>query len=207
MVVTAENVAKNYHVSREDQDAFAAESQRRTQKAKHEGRFQEEIVTVTVKEIKQTFEFSEDEHSRPETTIETLAKLRPIIKEYGTVTAGNACGRNDGAAAMIIMTADKAKLLNLKPIAKIVDWATSGVSPEIMGIGPIPAVKKLLKKTRIKVVRHRIVRTKRSICFSSLGGHKRTWARYRKSECKRRSYCTWTSSRRNWNEEHDNVNV
>ncbi|MBD1380981.1 thiolase family protein [Metabacillus arenae] len=147
MVVTAENVAEKYHVSREDQDAFAAESQRKTQQAKQLGRFQEEIVTVTVKDKKQTIEFSEDEHPRPKTTIETLAKLRTVLKENGTVTAGNACGRNDGASAMIIMSADKAKQLCLKPMAKIVDWSTSGVSPEIMGIGPVPAVKKLLAKT------------------------------------------------------------
>jgi acetyl-CoA C-acetyltransferase len=147
MVVTAENVAENYGVSREDQDAFAVESQRRTQLAKASGRFQEEIVPVTIKNKKQTIEFLEDEHPRPQTTIDLLAKLRPIIKENGTVTAGNACGRNDGSAAMIIMSAHKAKQLNLKPMAKIVDWATSGISPEIMGVGPIPAVKKLLAKT------------------------------------------------------------
>lgn len=151
MVVTAENVAKKYGINREDQDAFSAESQRRTQQAMQSGRFQEEIVTVTVTDKKKTFEFSEDEHPRPGTTIETLAKLRTVFEENGTVTAGNACGRNDGASSIIIMSADKAKRLSLKPLARIVDWSVSGVSPEIMGIGPVPAVNKLLAKTGLKL--------------------------------------------------------
>ncbi|RKQ35751.1 thiolase family protein [Oceanobacillus halophilus] len=147
MGMTAENVADKYQISREDQDAFAIESQRRASKAIDEGRFKEEIVPVEVKERKKTFTFKQDEHPRPTTTIEKLAKLKPAFKENGTVTAGNACGRNDGSSALVIMKESQAKELGLTPLARVVDWATAGVSPEIMGIGPVPAVKKLLERT------------------------------------------------------------
>jgi acetyl-CoA C-acetyltransferase len=147
MGVTAENVAEKYNISREDQDAFAYESQRRAAAAIEAGKFKNEIVPVTVKERKSEFVFAEDEFPRPNTTLETLGKLRPVFKKEGTVTAGNACGRNDGAAAVVIMKQSKAEALGLKPLARIVDWATAGVSPEIMGIGPVPAVRKLLDRT------------------------------------------------------------
>lgn len=147
MGVTAENVAEKYNISREDQDAFAYESQRRAAAAIEAGKFKDEIVPVTVKERKSEFVFAEDEFPRPNTTLETLGKLRPVFKKEGTVTAGNACGRNDGAAAVVIMKQSKAEALGLKPLARIVDWATAGVSPEIMGIGPVPAVRKLLDRT------------------------------------------------------------
>ncbi|WP_085993042.1 thiolase family protein [Oceanobacillus senegalensis] len=147
MGITAENVAERYRISREDQDAFAIESQRRASIAIEKGRFKEEIVPVEVKERKKTFTFEQDEHPRPNTTIEKLAKLKPAFKENGTVTAGNACGRNDGASALVLMKETKAEALGLKPLARIVEWTTAGVSPEIMGIGPVPAVKKLLDRT------------------------------------------------------------
>lgn len=147
MGVTAENVAKNYQIAREDQDAFAVESQRRASVAMEQGKFKDEIIPVEVKEKKQTRLVEEDEHPRPGTTIEKLAKLRPAFQENGTVTPGNACGRNDGAAAMVIMKESQAKTRGLKPLARVVDWATAGVSPEVMGIGPVPAVKKLLTRT------------------------------------------------------------
>ncbi|MFC3041851.1 thiolase family protein [Virgibacillus xinjiangensis] len=147
MGMTAENVAEKYDISREDQDAFAIESQRRASSAIADGRFKEEIVPVEVKQKKKSFLVEDDEHPRPQTTLEKLAKLKPVFKEGGTVTAGNACGRNDGASALIIMKEEKANELGLTPLARIVDWATSGVSPEIMGIGPIPAVNRLLERT------------------------------------------------------------
>ncbi|MFA8440174.1 thiolase family protein [Pueribacillus sp. YX66] len=147
MGMTAENVAERFNISREDQDAFAAESQRRAQVAIENGKFKDEIVPVEVKERKNTITFDQDEFPRPGTTIEVLSKLRPAFKEGGSVTAGNACGRNDGASALVIMTKAKAEELGLKPLAKIVDWTAAGVSPEVMGIGPVPAVQKLLERT------------------------------------------------------------
>lgn len=152
MGITAENVAEKYKISREDQDSFALESQKRADKAITQGKFQDEIIPVEIKQKKSSFLFDTDEFPRPNTTIEALQKLRPAFKEGGTVTAGNACGRNDGAAAMVLMSAEKANSLGLKPLARIVDWATVGVSPEVMGIGPVPAIKKLLDKTGRKSV-------------------------------------------------------
>jgi acetyl-CoA C-acetyltransferase len=151
MGVTAENVAEKYEVSREDQDAFAIESQRRASVAIAEGRFKDEIAPYEIKTKKATTLFDTDEHPRPETTIEKLASLKPAFRKGGSVTAGNACGRNDGAAAVVMMSAKKAEELNVKPVARIVDWAQAGVSPEIMGIGPVPAVNKLLERTGKKV--------------------------------------------------------
>lgn len=151
MGITAENVAERYNISREDQDRFAADSQRKAAEALENGIFKEEITPVGIASKKQTTTFDTDEHPRPGTTYEKLSNLKPVFKEDGTVTAGNACGRNDGAVAMLVMTEEKAKSLNLKPIARIVDWATSGVSPEIMGVGPVPAVKKLLERSNKRV--------------------------------------------------------
>ncbi|MRG85954.1 thiolase family protein [Salinibacillus xinjiangensis] len=147
MGVTAENVSERYQVTREDQDAFAIESQRKANDAIQAGRFKDEIIPVEVQERKKTFTVEEDEHPRPHTTLEKLSSLKPVFRVLGTVTAGNACGRNDGATAIVLMKASRAKKLGLKPLARIVDWATAGVSPEIMGIGPVPAVQKLLKRT------------------------------------------------------------
>jgi acetyl-CoA C-acetyltransferase len=147
MGITAENVAERYSISRRDQDAFALESQRRAAKALTENKFVQEIVAIEIKDKKKTFTFETDEHPKPETTMEMLSRLRPVFKENGTVTAGNACGRNDGAAAMVLTSDKQASLLGLNPIAKIIDWTTVGVSPEVMGIGPVQAVKSLLAKT------------------------------------------------------------
>ncbi|WP_066308602.1 thiolase family protein [Bacillus sp. FJAT-29814] len=151
MGITAENVAERFAISREDQDAFALESQRRAATAISEGRFEDEIVPVEIKGKKGSIVFAEDEHPRPETTREALARLRPVFKENGTVTAGNACGRNDGASACVLTSGQHAEKLGLKPLARIVDWASVGVSPEIMGIGPVPAVKKLLQRTGLTI--------------------------------------------------------
>ncbi|PLS07202.1 thiolase family protein [Neobacillus cucumis] len=147
MGITAENVAERFSISREDQDAFALESQRRAAKAIHENRFEDEMVPVEVTGKKSSYSFSVDEHPRPETTLGDLTKLQPVFKENGTVTAGNSCGRNDGAAALVLTSANHAKRLGLNPMAKIVDWSVAGVSPEVMGIGPVPAVRQLLERT------------------------------------------------------------
>ncbi|WP_077211758.1 thiolase family protein [Bacillus dakarensis] len=147
MGITAENVAEKYNISREDQDVFSVESQRKADVAIKEGKFKEEITPIEVKMKKKSVLFEQDEFPRPDTTLEKLAALKPVFKKDGTVTAGNACGRNDGAAAVLVMTAQKANELNLTPMARVVDWAAVGVSPEIMGIGPVPAVQKLLERT------------------------------------------------------------
>jgi len=151
MGITAENVAEKYKVSREDQDAFAIESQRRASAAIEEGKFKEEIAPFEVKTKKGSFIVDTDEHPRPDTTLEKLSTLKPAFRKGGSVTAGNACGRNDGAAAVVLMTAETAEEKGVKPLAQIVDWAAVGVSPEIMGIGPVPAVKKLLERTGMSI--------------------------------------------------------
>ena len=147
MGMTAENVAERYGITREEQDVFALQSQQRTKAALETGKFKEEIVPVEVRQKKQTIIFDTDEFPRPDTTLEGLKRLKPAFKPDGTVTAGNACGRNDGAAALVIMSSAKAKALGLKPMARIVDWAQAGVSPELMGIGPVPALEKLWERT------------------------------------------------------------
>ncbi|MGE7778994.1 thiolase family protein [Peribacillus sp. NPDC097264] len=150
MGITAENVAETYQISREAQDAFAVESQRRARKAIESGSFESQIVPVEIKTRKRTTVFQVDEHPR-ETSIEKLSHLKPVFKSDGTVTAGNACGRNDGASALVLMTREKAFNLDIKPIAKIVNWSTAGVDPRYMGIGPVPAIENLLKKTGLAV--------------------------------------------------------
>ncbi|MFC5712998.1 thiolase family protein [Thalassorhabdus alkalitolerans] len=144
---TAENVAERYNILREDQDAFALQSQEKAKNAQKAGIFDEEIVPVSVREKKETKLFTVDEHPRPFTTIDKLKNLKPAFKKGGTVTAGNACGRNDGAAALLLMSRSKAQELGIKPMAKITGWSVAGVDPEVMGVGPIPAVQKLLKQT------------------------------------------------------------
>jgi len=144
---TAENVAKKYGFSREAQDAFAAESQRKAGVALAENRFAGEIVPVLVPQRKgDPVAFDRDEFPKPSTTAEGLARLRPAFDKAGTVTAGNASGLNDGAAAVIVMKESKAKALGLAPVARIVAFASAGVDPAIMGTGPIPASTKCLQK-------------------------------------------------------------
>ena len=147
---TAENVAERFEISREEQDRWAAISQERAAKAQEEGKFTEEIVPIEVKvNRKETKIFDYDEHVRPGTTVEKLAKLRPAFRENGTVTAGNAAGINDAAAAVVLMKESKAEELGIKPIARLLDAAFAGVDPSIMGIGPVPAFRKLIEKTGI----------------------------------------------------------
>ena len=147
MGVTAENVAEQYNLTRADQDALGLMSQQRAEKAIKEGRFKDEIVPVLIPQRKGDPKvFDTDEHPRLGTTQEGLTKLKPAFKKDGTVTAGNASGINDGAAAILVMSADKAKELGLKPMVKIVSYASAGVDPKVMGLGPIPATKKALEK-------------------------------------------------------------
>jgi acetyl-CoA C-acetyltransferase len=143
---TAENVAQKYQLTREEQDAFAAASQRKAGEAMKAGRFKDEIAPVTVKTRKGDIVVSDDEYPKPETTQDVLAKLRPAFSKDGTVTAGNASGINDGAAAVVVMSAAEAAKRGITPMAKIVSWATAGVDPAIMGTGPIPASRKALQK-------------------------------------------------------------
>ncbi|TCO78724.1 acetyl-CoA C-acetyltransferase [Marinisporobacter balticus] len=151
MGMTAENVAQKYGLTREEQDIFAAASQNKAEKAKKEGRFKDEIVPVEIKSKKGTIVFEEDEFIRDGVTAEAIGKLRPAFKKDGTVTAGNASGINDGAAALIIMSKEKAEELGIEPLATIVSYATAGVEPSIMGIGPIPASKKALEKANLTI--------------------------------------------------------
>lgn len=147
---TAEVVAERYGITREEQDLFALESQRRAGDAMRAGRFVDEIVPVDVPQRKGPHvRFSEDEHPRPDTTLEKLAKLPPAFKPGGTVTAGNSSGLNDGAAALLIVEARRARELGLRPMARIVSSAVAGVDPECMGIGPVPATRRALERAGI----------------------------------------------------------
>lgn len=151
MPETAENVAEDFQISREDQDAFAWRSQQRAGAAIAAGRLAAEIVPVTIASRKGETVVSADEHPRPETTLEALAKLKAPFREGGTVTAGNASGVNDGACALVIASAEAAEANGLKPRARIVAMATAGVPPRIMGIGPAPATRKVLEKTGLNI--------------------------------------------------------
>jgi acetyl-CoA C-acetyltransferase len=144
---TAENVAQKWQITREEQDAFAVASQQKAEAAQKAGRFKDEIVPVTIKTRKGDQVIDTDEHPKHGTTLDTLTKLRPaFVRENGTVTAGNASGINDGAAAVVLMSAKEAEKRGIKPLARIVSWATAGVDPAVMGTGPIPASRAALKK-------------------------------------------------------------
>jgi acetyl-CoA C-acetyltransferase len=145
MGTTAENIAEKYNISKDDQDQFATESQNKTENAQKNNRFNNEIIPIEIKSKKETIEFNSDEFPRHGTTFDKINSLKPVFKKEGTVSAGNASGLNDGSAAVILMKESKANELNLKPLARIVSWATVGVDPTIMGIGPVPAVKKALE--------------------------------------------------------------
>src|SRR5438445_3215958 len=140
---TGENVAERWSISREDQDAFALASQRRWAAAADAGRFDDELVTVG--------DVARDEHPRPDTTLEKLAALKPAFRENGTVTAGNSSGLNDGAAALVIASDEKARELGVEPLGTFVGSAVAGVDPRVMGIGPVPAVRKLLARTGVSL--------------------------------------------------------
>jgi len=151
MGITAENIARRFNVGREEQDAFAAESQRRAEAAIKGGLFRDEIVPVHIPQKKgDPIAFDTDEYPRAGTTAEKLGALKPAFKKDGTVTAGNASGINDGAAAVVVATAERAAKLGRKPLAKILSFASTGVDPAIMGMGPVPAVTKALERAKLK---------------------------------------------------------
>jgi acetyl-CoA C-acetyltransferase len=151
MGTTAENVATKWQISREEQDAFAVGSQNKAEAARKAGRFKDEIAPITISTRKGDIVVDTDEYIRDGATLEAMAKLRPAFSKDGTVTAGNASGINDGAAALVLMTAQEASKRGLTPLARIASWATAGVDPAIMGSGPIPATRKALEKAGWKV--------------------------------------------------------
>jgi len=146
MAITAENLADKYHITREECDAYALRSQQAWKAAQDAGRFKDEIVPVEVKQKRQTVAFDIDEHPRPDTTLAGLAKLPPVFKKDGVVTAGNASGICDGAAALVVASKDAAERRGLKPLARIVQWGIAGCDPKIMGIGPAPAIRLALER-------------------------------------------------------------
>lgn len=151
MGVTAENIAKKWGISRQDQDELAVESHRRAAAAAEAGRFNEQILPIEVKQRREVVSFSTDEHVRADVTVESMGKLRPVFDKEGSVTAGNASGINDAAAAVVLMERQTAEAQGVKPMAKIVDYAFAGVDPKYMGIGPVPAVRNLFAKTGLSV--------------------------------------------------------
>jgi acetyl-CoA C-acetyltransferase len=151
MGVTAENIADKYKISREEQDMFALNSQEKTQKAISEDKFKNELIKLNINTDDKIFIFEKDEHPRGNLNLEDLKKLKTIFKEKGTVTAGNSSGINDGAAATILMSREEAEFREVEPLVKVVSWASCGVEPSLMGLGPISAVNRALKKAGWKI--------------------------------------------------------
>jgi acetyl-CoA C-acetyltransferase len=151
MGVTAENVADKYQISRDEQDMFALNSQEKTQDAISKDKFKNELIKLKINTDDKNFIFEKDEHPRSNLSLEDLKKLKTVFKENGTVTAGNSSGINDGAAATILMSREEAEIRKIEPLAKVVSWASCGVEPSLMGLGPIPAVNMALKKAGWKI--------------------------------------------------------
>jgi len=169
MGITAEKVAEQYGISRAEQDEFAAASQAKAAAAIESGRFADEIVPVMLPQRKgDPIRFDKDEHVRPGTTVESLSKLKPAFKKDGTVTAGNASGINDGAAAVVVMSADRAKAMGLAPLAKVRAYASAGVDPSVMGIGPVPATRKALAKAGLTVADIDLIEANEAFASQSL---------------------------------------
>ena len=147
MGVTAENVAEKYKITRKEQDLFSLDSQQKTEKTIKENRFKDELITFEIKKNDKIETFKKDEYPRENLNIEKLESLKTVFKDNGTVTAGNSSGLNDGAAALVLMSREEAELRSIKPLVKIVSWATCGVEPSLMGLGPIPATNLALKKS------------------------------------------------------------
>ncbi|WP_457647192.1 acetyl-CoA C-acyltransferase family protein [Profundibacter sp.] len=171
MGVTAENVAAQYDISREEQDAFALESQTRAAKAIEAGYFEDQIVPVEVKVRREVVEFKVDEHPKA-TSAEALASLRPAFQKDGTVTAGNASGINDGAAALVLARRGAAEKAGLEPIARVIGYAHAGVAPDVMGIGPIPAVQNLLERTGLSVDDFDVIESNEAFAAQALAVNK-----------------------------------
>ena len=167
MGITAENVADEHSVTREEMDAFALESQQRAAAAQAEGRFDDQIVPVPVKVKREMVDFARDEHPK-ETTLDKLASLRPAFRRDGRVTAGNASGINDGAAAIVLARGDAAEKAGLTPRARVLGYAVAGVRPEVMGIGPIPAVEKLMEKTGLSASDFDVVESNEAFAAQAL---------------------------------------
>ena len=171
MGITAENVAERYGITREEQDAYGALSQNRAEAAVTAGRFRDEIVPVEIPQRRgEPVIYSQDEHPRFGTTVDKLARLRPAFKKDGTVTAGNASGINDGAAALVVMSRAKAQELGIEPIAAIRSYASAGVAPEIMGTGPVPATRKALKKAGWDVGQIDLIELNEAFASTTLAG-------------------------------------
>ena len=172
MGVTAENVAGEHDITREAMDAFALESQKRAAAAIENGHFTSQIVPVEVKVKRDTVAFDTDEHLKPSTTLEGLASLRPAFRKDGRVTAGNASGINDGAAALVLATAEAAEKAGLKAKARVLGYAHAGVRPEVMGIGPVPAVRRLLEKTGLSVSDFDVIESNEAFASQALAVNK-----------------------------------
>ena len=170
MGITAENVAAEMGITREEQDQFSVESQTKAASAMESGRFKDEIVPVEVPQAKgPALVVDRDEHPRPGTSMEKLAKLKPAFKADGTVTAGNASGINDGAAALVVMSASTARDLGVRPQARVVGYAWAGVAPRVMGLGPVPAVRKVLEKTGLRLADMDLIELNEAFAAQSLG--------------------------------------
>ena len=172
MGITAENVADENDISRADMDAFALESQKRAAAAVEAGHFKGQIVPVEVKKRRELVAFDTDEHLKPSTTPEILAGLRPAFKKDGRVTAGNASGINDGAAALVMARAEAAEKAGLKPKARVLGYAHAGVRPEVMGIGPVPAVENLMAKTGLKISDFDVIESNEAFAAQALAVNK-----------------------------------
>lgn len=171
MGLTAENVARKYNISRDMQDEFAYDSQRKYKEAAAAGKFKDEILPVEVKERKSSFIFDTDEHPKPNTTLESLAILKPAFLRdgTGTVTPGNSSGMNDGASAVVVMSESKASELGIKPLVKIISSATAGVDPSVMGLGPVPAIKKALERAKLTLADIDLFEINEAFAAQSLG--------------------------------------
>jgi len=151
MGVTAENVAEKYKISRDEQDNFSLNSQKKTEKAYSQNRFKDELIKLQIEDGNKKLIFEKDEHPRENLSIDDLRKLKTVFKENGTVTPGNSSGINDGAAALVLMSREQAEKKSLEPLVKIVSWATCGVEPSLMGLGPIPSIQEALSKANWKI--------------------------------------------------------
>ena len=201
MGVTAENVAAEHDIDRAAQDAFALESQTRAAAAIEAGHFKDQIVPIEVRVKRDTVAFDTDEHPKA-TTAEALAGLRPAFQKDGTVTAGNASGINDGAAAMVLARAEAAEAAGLKPRARILGYATAGVRPEVMGIGPVPAVEKLLERTGLSAGDFDVIESNEAFAAQALAVNKALGLDRGKGEPQWRCHRAGPSGRRDRRDHH-----